>query len=123
MRTATSDTRRALRAAIGDGPARSWATAHNVAPVDVSDCLNERPMSARRENRIRVALGLTLLRWQTVELLEGQRVVTCSKPVKTKRRASTMTPEEALQADKLAQSEGYRSFGQMAVDKLLRHTM
>ena len=75
MRTASADTRRRLREAI-DGSQRAWALAHGVAPADVSDCLRDRPMSAKRENRLRVALGMEPLKWQVVELAENQRVVT-----------------------------------------------
>lgn len=121
MRTATTDTRRALRAAIGEyASRRQWAIAHDIAPVDVSDCLNGRPVSARRENRLRAALGLAPLRWQVVELLEGQRVVTVTRPRQTVRRAATMTREQAAYADKLALERGYRSFGAMAISELLR---
>lgn len=120
MRTATPDTRKALRAALtGYASQRQWAIAHDMAPVDVSDCLNGRPVSARRENRLRAALGLTPLRWQVVELLENQRVVTTTKPRDNVRRAATMTRELAAYADKLALDRGYRSFGAMAICELL----
>lgn len=119
MRTATAETVRALRRAIGDGTQRAWAIANDVPPVDVSDCLRGKGMKAVRENRIRAALGLPPLRWQTIELMEGQRVVTVAKPRRHVRRASTMTPEQAALADELARERGYRSFGAMAVAELL----
>lgn len=121
MRTATPETRKALRAALGDyASRRQWALAHHIAPVDVSDVLNGRPVSARRENRLRAALGLAPLRWQVVELLEGQRVVTVTPPRAKVRRAATMTREQAAIADRLAAERGYTSFGAMAVSELLR---
>lgn len=121
MRTATPETRRALRAAVAEyASRRQWAIAHDIAPVDVSDCLNGRPVSAQRENRLRAALGLAPLRWQVVELLENQRVVTVTRPRDNVRRAATMTRELAAYADKLAAERGYRSFGAMAISELLR---
>ena len=120
MRTATPETRKALRAALSAYTSRrQWAIAHDIAPVDVSDCLNGRAVSARRENRIRAALDLAPLRWQVVELLEGQRVVNVTRPRPTVRRAATMTREQAAIADKLALERGYRSFGAMAIGELL----
>lgn len=120
-RTATNETRKALHAALpGYTSQRQWALAHDIAPVDVSDVLNGRPVSAKRENRLRAALGLSPLRWQVVELLDGQRVVTVTPPRENVRRAATMTREQAAIADRLAAARGYRSFGAMAVAELLR---
>lgn len=122
-RTATPETRRALRDAVAEyASRRQWAIAHDIAPVDVSDCLNGRPVSARRENRLRAALGLAPLRWQVVELLEGQRVVNVTRPRPTVRRAATMTTEQAAIADSMARARGYTSFGAMAVAELLRNS-
>lgn len=121
MRTATLETRKALRAALSAYTSRrQWAIAHDIAPVDVSDVLNGRPVSARRENKLRAALGLPPLRWQVVELLDGQRVVTVTPPRTKVRRAATMTREQAAIADRLAAERGYTSFGAMAIGELLR---
>lgn len=119
MRTATAETVRALRASIGNATHRAWSLTNGQRPVDVSDCLRARPMSAARENRLRLALNLPPLRWQVVELLDGQRIVTVAPPRNTVRRASTMTPDQARIADALARARGYRSFGAMAVAELL----
>ena len=119
MRTATPETRRALKAAVSGVPYSRWARANGLRPVDVSDCLRGAAMSARRENIIRAALGLPALRYQIVELAENERVVTRSRPRATVRRAATMSREQAAQADALARRRGYRSFGAMAVAELL----
>lgn len=120
MRTATNETRRKLATSLNGSTANAWATANDVHPVDVSDCRHNKPMSARRENRLRAALGLPPLRWQVVELLEGQRVVTIAPPRRTVRRAMSMTPERAASLDAEAQDRGYRSVGAWALAELSR---
>lgn len=120
MRVATPDTRRALAAAIGDGTRTAWARRNGVNLIDVSDCLRERPMSARRENRIRAALGLSPIRYELVEMAENQYIVTRTPPRTNKRRAATMTPELAEYADRIARENGYKSWGAMQVAELTR---
>lgn len=120
MRTATDETRRELRRALAASPSRrAWALAHDVSPVDVSDCLNRRPMSAKRENRLRAAMGLPVIRFQTIDIADNQRVVTITPPRTNKRRAATMTPQQAAIADEMARRAGYRSWGAFAVGELL----
>lgn len=124
MRTATTETRRALCAALADyDSASAWARRHDARRVDVSDCLNSKPMSARRENRLRVALGLDPLRWQWVELAEGQRIVTTTPPRRHKRRAITVTAEEAAKLDETARRHGFRSVGEWVKSQLLQDTL
>lgn len=118
MRTATAETRRALKAAIGDGSQRAWARENGIPHGTVSDCLLGKSMLAHRENVLRAALGLPLIRRQMVELLEGQRIVTVSQPRMNKRRAATMPPELAAFADAKARAKGYRSWGAMEVYEL-----
>ena len=118
MRTATADTRKRLRAARGKGTRAAWARAHDVRLIDVSDCLRERPMSARRENRLRAALGLPLIRHELVELAENQYIATHTPRRKKMRRAADMWPEEAAYADKEARDAGYTSWGAKQVAEL-----
>ncbi len=115
MRTATPETVRALRAAIETAavPYSTWARAHGLSSATAHDALHDKPMSAKRENTIRAALELPPLRWQVVELLEGQKIVTSSKPPRNRRRAVTLTPEQAAEWDAIARANGYRSTGQM----------
>ncbi len=121
MRTATVETRRALRTAIAScDSAAAWSKMHDVRRVDISDCLNDKPMSARRENRLRVALGLDPLRWQLVELAENQRVVTVTPPRHHKRRAITVSTEEAARLDETARQLGFRSVGAWVKAQLLQ---
>lgn len=111
MRTATAETVRALRRAIGDAPYSRWATANGLSKADVHQALNGRSMSATRENRIRAVLGLPPLRWQMVEIAENQRVVTVTKPRPKVRRAVALHPCEAAEWDAHARAAGYRSVG------------
>lgn len=124
MRTATAETRRALCAALAEyESASAWARKNGARRVDTSDCLNDKPMSARRENRLRVALGLDPLRRQLVELAEGQRVVNVTPKRRNKRRAFTVTPDEAIRMDVGARKRGYRSAGAWAKALLLQNML
>lgn len=122
MRTATAETRRVLIEVLASyDSASAWARAHGARRVDVSDCLRNKPMSARRENRLRAALGLDVLRVQLVELEEGQRVVTVTPPRCHKRRAVTVTVEEAEKLDAAAKRLGFRSVGAWVRAQLLQN--
>ena len=86
----------------------------------MSDCLRARPMSVRRENRIRDGLGLApLCPARVVYLDEGQRVVTETPKRDKVRRGAWLTPKRAALADRLAHDAGYRSFGAWSVAELL----
>lgn len=124
MRTATAETHRALCEALASyDSASAWARAHGARRVDVSDCLNGKPMSARRENRLRIILGLAPLRWQLVELAENQRIVTITPPRYHKRRAVTVTVEEAAELDETARRLGFRSVGAWIKAQLLQNML
>ena len=121
MRTATTETVRALKRALRGHPShRAFARTTGAQPGDISDCLHGKPMKAARENRLRAALGLAPLAYQTVELMDNQRVVSVTPPRPTRRRAATMTADEAIRADRIARTAGYRSWGAYAVATLLR---
>lgn len=123
MRTATAETVRALRKAIGSTGYGTWARSHGLPPATVTaigDALHGKPMSARRENTLRELVGLPALRWQTIELMEGQRVVTETPPRRKMRRAMTMEPDIAVKADAHARRMGYTSAGAFAAALLIQ---
>lgn len=114
MRTATADTRNRLRAAIGSGTPYAWAIAHDVKPGTVYDCLSKtQPMSARRENIIRRALGLAAIQYERVEIEPArQKIVTIQKPRPYLTRQLRLTPEAASRLDSMVRRAGCRSFNQ-----------
>lgn len=112
MRTATADTRKRLRAAIGKGTPYAWAIANGIKPGTVYDCLSKtQPVSARRENVIRRALDLPPIQYERVEIEPArQKVVTIQKPRPYLTRQLRLTPEGAAALDSFVNRLGYRSF-------------
>lgn len=110
-----TDTPALLRAAIDrdyDGKQRRFALAHGIPAVNISDCLRGRPMSPRRLNPIRRALGLpdvTARPRHVVIDAERERVV--AKPGhgrkrRTARLTITASHEEKLLWRALAREAG-----------------
>lgn len=111
-RTATNETRRVLKRAIGSRLYSTWAREHGLPPITVFHALNNKPMSAMRENEVRFVLGLPLLPEEVriVRLTEQQRVVTRGRPVKYVSRQVRLSPDEAARLDRYVRDCGYPSF-------------
>lgn len=112
MRTATAETRRALRRAINGGTPYAWAIAHDIKPGTVYDCLSTtQPVSARRENVLRLALGLSLIQYERIEIEPSrQKVVSIHKQRPYRTRQLRLTPGAADALDSFVRRAGYRSF-------------
>lgn len=112
MRTATSETVRALRRAIGQMPYSRWAKDNGLLPVTVHSALNGRPMSAQRENTIRAALDMPLIQYQLVRALPGQYLVDETPKRHGYRRRSFWVAEcEVNDLDIEARQRGYSCAG------------
>lgn len=109
MRTATDQTRRALKAAIGDAPYSRWARENGLRPVDVHRVLAAKSMSIGAENVVRAVLGLDLICYRVVELADNQRVVTTTKTRQKVRPAPSIWPEKRDRWREFARANGYRS--------------
>ena len=121
MRTATSETVRALRRAIGQMPYSRWAKDNGLLPVTVHSALNGRPMSAQRENTIRAALDMPLIRYETVQITDRQRIVTRTRPRPGhKRRSMWVDVDDVDWLDAEARRRGYRRVGDCALAAVLR---
>lgn len=112
MRTATAETRRALRRAIGGGTPYAWAIANGIKPGTVYDCLSStQPVSARRENVLRLALGLPPIQYERIEIEPSrQKIVAIQKPRPYRTRQLRLTPDAADALDSFVRRAGYRSF-------------
>lgn len=121
MRSATPETVRALRRAIGPTPYSRWARDHGLLPVTVHAALNGRPISATRENTIRTVLDLPPIRYETVQITDHQRIVTRTQPRPDHRRRSMWVDVDDVDwLDTEARRRGYRSVGQWALAAVLR---
>ena len=121
MRSATPETVRALRRAIGPTPYSRWAKDNGLLPVTVHSALNGRPMSAQRENTIRAALDMPLIRYETVQITDRQRIVTRTRPRPGhKRRSMWVDVDDVDWLDAEARRRGYRSVGEWALSALWR---
>ena len=119
MRTATPETVRALRSAVsgrtnGEPLVYSrWARKNGLHPATVHAALHGRPMSARRENTVRAVLDLPPTFCEMVAIIPGrQYVATRTAPRDRKRRAISLSPDEAAALDALIKERGYRSFNE-----------
>lgn len=114
MTICAASTREALRVALRTSPSNAaWARAHGVPPVTVSDCLRRKAMSVRRENTLRVALGLPVIDREQVTISSEERVV--RKPGYGPRRSYAerkirIPPAEAEQIDHALYLLGFDSF-------------
>ena len=112
MRTATSETVRAVRRAIGQMPYSRWAKERGLLPVTVRAALKHAPMSATRENTIRAALGLPLIQYQLVNALPGQYLVNeTPKRFGYRRRSFWVAESEVNDLDIEARQRGYSCAG------------
>lgn len=118
MRTATRETRQALRAAIaasGLSP-YAWAKSVGVRHATVYDCLSAtQPIREKRENTVRAALpGLTPLASEQVVINpHKQKIVNRQGPAPYVTRQLRLTPAEAAELDDFVTSTGYGSFSEM----------
>lgn len=114
MRTATNETRRALRAAIGDGHYSTWAKAHGLKPATIHGALHKLPMKARRENAIRDALGLPpILSERVVIDPDRQKIVNIQGPrdYKSEQIRLSLADDDVLK--EIVRALGYRSLNQL----------
>jgi hypothetical protein len=125
MRTATRETARALRRAIGAVRYSTWAKANGLLPITVMAVLSAiredmEPISisAKRENEVRKVLGLAPLPTEsrTVRLNENQAVITRRGPAPYVTRQVRLTPEMAEELDGLLAKNGYKSFSEFFLE-------
>jgi hypothetical protein len=96
----------------------TWAKAHGLMPITVSDCLSGKPMRARRENGIRLALGMEPIVTEQITLtIEPGRTVALVRHVPRGRRSYysrqiRLNAEERDRIDRMVRDAGFDSFNQ-----------
>jgi hypothetical protein len=112
---ADETTRDALLAFKGELSTRATARRLGVLSSTVNDVIHRNAMSLKRENPLRIALGLEPLTDERVTLKSSQRVV--AKPGYGKKRGYVefkirVSPEEAEIIREMLDVAGYRSFSE-----------